>query len=515
MVAEAPDVISRPAASLRQHGSLAATRSAAGRAGKRTDRRLVMLAGAVLAVSLAGYLAVCAASRPGSMLSWYDLRVYQAAGQVAWHDPGHLYHWHYAPGIMFTYTPFAALVFAAAGWLPWPVLAWSMTAVSGLALLGTAWLTFGGLGWQGRRRAAAALAVTAAALWTEPVQRTLHLGQVELLLMGLIAWDLCGPPRRWRGAAIGLAAGIKLVPLIFVPYLLLTRRFRQAAIALAVFAAMAGAGFAVLPAAALQWWFGQSFLRPGRTGFIGFVANQSLRALLVRTAGSVAGSQVAWLAVAAAAGVAGLAAAALLHRSGRAVPGLLACALTGLLVSPVSWDHHWVWVVPALAVVADLALRARTRRRAWLWWALAAGVVAGYGAWPSLWHPGGSLTPSGLPWSAASTPGGVGSHPWDPEFHWQGLTWVAGNLYLLAGLALFAAVLLAAARCCSTTYRGSRAAATPARSTPAFAASPPPASSAALTSPAVRLRRASSAVTPPAIVITRAARSIRPPSPSR
>ena len=90
-----------------------------------------------------------------------------------------------------------ALVFAAWAWVPWATLTWVMTAAS-LAALGLAvWLTLGGLGWRGRRRLAGTLALSAVALWTEPVQRTLHLGQVELLLMALVVGDLCLADRRW------------------------------------------------------------------------------------------------------------------------------------------------------------------------------------------------------------------------------------------------------------------------------------------------------------------------------
>src|ERR1041384_6233703 len=117
-------------------------------------------------------------------------------------------------------------------------------AGASLAALGlSVWLTLGALGWTGRRRLAGSLTVTAVALWTEPVQRTLPLGQVELLLMALVIGDLCLAGRRWwQGAGIGLAAGVKLVPLIFIPYLLLTRRFRQAAVATGTVVAPAGAG---------------------------------------------------------------------------------------------------------------------------------------------------------------------------------------------------------------------------------------------------------------------------------
>jgi alpha-1,2-mannosyltransferase len=406
--------------------------------------RLLLAGAAGLTAALALYAAVIATHPAGIVLRWFDLRVYLQAGLAARHAPATLYDWQSAPGIRFTYTPFAAAVFAGLSWLPWPAVTWPMLAVSVLAVTATAWLALRGLGWQGRRRAGAALAITAVALWTEPVQRALHLGQVELVLMALAAADLSGPGRRWwRGIGIGVAAGIKLVPLIFLPYLAATRRWRQAAVAAATFAATAGLGAAMLPQASAQWWLGPAFLRPGRTGFVPFVANQSLRALAARTAGSLAASGGAWLAAAVVTGAAGLAAAAILHRTGRPVAGWVTCALTGLLVSPVSWDHHWVWLVPGLAVLVDLAARARGMAR-WAWWGLA-GLLAGiFGAWPGLWFPGGPLLPSGLIWYAPGSGAAAGSHP---EYHWHGLTWLAGNAYLLTGLALLAGVAAAAARC--------------------------------------------------------------------
>lgn len=486
-------------------------------------RSMGALAVAAPAVSVAAYAAdVLAHPRP-AMLSWFDLHVYTAAGQYALSSPATLYAWQLRPGIRFTYTPFAALVFAGWAQLPWWLLAWLMTAASVLALGLACWLTLGAAGWQGRRRAAVALLVTAAGLWTEPVQRALHLGQVELLLMALVIWDLSQPAhRRWKGAGVGVAAGIKLVPLIFLPYLLLTRRFRQAAVAASVFATLAAAGFAVLPGASLQWWFGLDFLRATRTGFLGFLANQSMLGLITRLAGGDAAGTWWWLAAGAAVAVVGLLAAARLDRAGLPVAGWLTCALTGLLVSPVSWDHHWVWVVPALAVLAGAAIRAprgaRWRKRAY--WA-AAGALAGLsGAWPAaLWSPSAPLVPRGVIWSAGASPVGAKDQPWASEYHWHGLAWLAGNLYVLTGLVVLAAAVAAArsaaARCVATTYRGSRAEATPARSTANLATSPPPASSAALTAAAARLRRASAAQQPPVTVMARAARSSRPPSPTR
>lgn len=417
---------------------------------------LLLAGSAALALSLALYAAAVASHPAGTMLSWFDLRVYQQAGVVVRHAPASLYSWQYQPHIRFTYTPFAAVAFAVMSVLPWPVVAWSMLAASLLALVATAWLAFGALGWQGCRRAGAAMAVSAVALWTEPVERALHLGQVELLLMALIVADLTGPQRWWRGTGIGLAAGLKLVPLIFIPYLLLTRRLRQAVVATATFAALAAAGFAVLPQASVQWWLGPDFLRPGRTGFVPMVANQSLRALAARVAGSMAASGGPWLVSAIATGAVGLLVAAALHRAGRPVAGWTVCALTGLLVSPVSWDHHWVWLTAGLVVVTDLAAGARGAARC-AWWTLAGALALIFGGWPSFWEPGSALVPVGLIWFAPDLDA-TGRHA---EYSWRGVEWVAGNLYLLAGIALLAGVTAIVVRGLIGTRRPAPAGAPP------------------------------------------------------
>ena len=417
--------------------------------------RLLPAGATALAVALGLYAADVAVHPAGTMLTWFDLHVYRHAGLLVLHFPAALYGWQMQPGIRFTYPPFAALVFAAVCWLPWPVLAWAMLAASVAALVLTVWLVFGALGWRGRRRAGAALAVSAVALWSEPVERALHLGQVDLLLMALVAADLCAGRRHWwHGAGIGLAAGIKLVPLIFVPYLVLTRRPRAAAVAAATFAATAAVGFLVLPQASWQWWVRLDFARPARTGLIAMAANQSLLALAARTAGSVAAAGGAWLAMAAVTGVFGLATAALLHRSGRPVAGWVTCALTGLLVSPVSWDHHWVWLAPGLALLAGLAAEAGAGTPRWPWWVLAGALAVVFGGWPGLWEPGAGFVPVGLLWYAPDNWLPAGGHA---EFHWQGAVWVAGNLYLLTGLLLLAGLTVAAWRCWAAARGGRQA----------------------------------------------------------
>jgi alpha-1,2-mannosyltransferase len=387
----------------------------------RQRRWPLMVAITFCAVAAAAYLADVLLHRPGQLLDWYDLNVYNHGGLIARSAPRRLYSWQLKRGIKFTYTPFAALVFAACSLLPWALLRWLMTVTSFAAIGVTLWLTLGALGWRGRRRATALAAVAAVSLWLEPVQRALHLGQIEPLLMVLIVWDICQPDhRRWKGVGIGIAAGIKLTPLVFIPYLFLTGKVRQALVVTGAFASTAAIGFVFLPHASDKYWLTGYFLHASNVGDVKSLLNQSVLGLIARSIHSVRHATPIWLALSAVIGILGLGAAALLDRAGRAVAGWLTCELTSLLIFPISWDHHWIWVVPALALFADAALRARGSAR-WAWWALAAAVAALFGAWARV--PVGEAYP---------LPGGL-----EP---------VSANLFVLAGLGLLAVAVGAAWR---------------------------------------------------------------------
>ncbi len=421
----------------------------------RHESRALLAAGAAVAAVAAGLFLIALATHPAiSTLKGFDLHVYLMGGALAKDDPARLYTWQLQPGIQFTYTPFAALLFALATGVRFRLLLDAAAAVSVAAVAVTVWIAFRELGWRGTARIGATLLVAGIALWLEPVQRALYLGQIECVLMLLVVWDLCQPSRRrWQGAATGIAAGIKLVPLLFIVYLVVTGRFRQAAVATAAFGVTVIAGFAALPHQSAQWWLHGYFLQASRTGFVGQMLNQSERGLLTRLAGSVTSGQWLWLAVGIVTAIGGLAAAAVLHRAGNTFAGLMVCALTALLVSPISWDHHWVWVAPGLAVLVDAAARAqgvgrRAARAGWL--AAAAAVVVAFAAWPRFW-PGGSagLLQGGLIWYAP-TNGDILPYR---EYHWHGLQLIAGNLYVIAGCLLFALALGAAIQ----TYRAWRA----------------------------------------------------------
>jgi alpha-1,2-mannosyltransferase len=419
-------------------------------------RRSLLIAGAVLfAVTIAGYVAFVVTHPADSWLSPVDLKVYRMGGEVVAHfrppyNPAlaaPLYDWP-GFGLKFTYPPFAAIVFTIFVLPSWGLLPDIWLGVNIAALLATIWVTLGGLGYRASlTKLGGTLALAAVLFWTEPVQRTMYLGQIELVLMLLIVWDLCQPERRrWQGVGVGVAAGIKLVPLVFIPFLLLTRRYRQAAVAAGTFVATVIIGFAVLPADSRAWWLDGMLFQSSRTGFTGWEGNQSLQGLITRLSGSIAAGEASWLAVAAVVLILGIACAVAFARAGHWLPGVLTCALTGLLCSPISWDHHWVWIVPGVTVLVCYGVRCRDWLR-WAWLSGAVVIAALFGAWPgALWGQPQDLGgfSEGLIWWPPNTNPGtfqrLGDRPWYVEYHWHGFQLVVGNLYVLTGLA----VLLAA-----------------------------------------------------------------------
>jgi alpha-1,2-mannosyltransferase len=426
----------------------------------RDGARWLLPAGTALLLAVLAVYVADLATHLSAMAAMRDLMVYRNGGLIVRHvAPAYdahraspLYDWTGQRGVQFTYPPFAAVVFAVASVLSWTAMRWVMTLASLAALGLSLWLVFGALGYAGRPRVrlGATLGVSALALLTEPVQQTLALGQVNLVLMLLVIVDLLtaldGRTRWWHGIGIGLAAGVKLTPLIFIPYLLLIRRYRQAAVAAGVFAATVALGYAVLPKDSGRYWLHGLFLDANRIVFLGTRGNQSLRGVLTRLAGSVTSGTAPWIVAVILVVIVGLVAAAVLYRAGQPVPAMLACALTGLLASPLSWDHHWVWVAPAIALLAHLGARARGLVRA-AWWGAGGVLVLVFGAWPQWWDLSqAGLTPAGLFWYGPATYFATGDKPWYYEFHWHGLQLLAGNSFVLAGLTGLAALCVTAFR---------------------------------------------------------------------
>jgi len=445
---------------------------------------------AAFVVAFGGWLAYLAMHTEAWTLNMIDLSVYMDGGKIVRHVHGFyhpglgtpLYDWtrHGKDSLQFTYTPFAAVAFAFASFMSTGVATPVDTVVNFLALLAAIWFTLGGLGaassggddppvpprgfasYRDRRvKVGATLLGSAAVIWTEPVLRTIYLGQINLILMAAILWDLCQPDsRRNKGFVTGIAAGIKLVPLIFIPYLLVTKKFRQAAMALAGFVATLAVGFAVLPKDSAKYWFGGLFYQGSRTGFTGWLGNQSLDGIITRLSGSINAGKPIWIVASVIVVIAGIGGAMLLYQAGHQLPALLLTALTGDLVSPISWDHHWVWIAPGVVVAAHYGTRAwqaGRKRAAAAYAAAAAAILALFAAWPGAWwgefmyqtKTSGQTFFLGIIWDPPnSNPFRTyylyGDRPWYVEYHWHGFQLLTGNAYVLGGLVAFLALVLVA-----------------------------------------------------------------------
>jgi alpha-1,2-mannosyltransferase len=297
-------------------------------------------------------------------------------------------------GLLFTYPPFAALLFA-----PWQrtfttvhavQLSWTLANLAALVALLVLSLRIvrPDLGRGSTTRLA--LLLTLPALLLNPVFLTVGFGQINLVVTLLVLWDLLTPRRIGSvevplGVATGLAAAVKLTPLIFIPYLLLTGRARGARNALVTFVGCGLVTFAASPQSSVDYWT-KALFEPARTATsvltpgLSFISNQSLWSLVLRLHhGSVSSAlMIPLLAVVAAAG---LWLAATAHRRSSPMLGVLVCATTCLIVSPVTWAHHMVWVVPAILWLALAADRPRYGR------AMAAGAAILFWSAPIWWVP--------------------------------------------------------------------------------------------------------------------------------
>lgn len=370
----------------------------------------------------ASSIVVFLASPLGHRWPTVDLEIYRLGGQAVLNG-AHLYALRFPGALAFTYPPLSALAFTLLTFLAMAVLKPALAAISICLLAAMLYFTLGLApisSWLTRDQAfRLALLVGAAALWLEPVWTTLRYGQINILIATLILYDLSRPDAsRLKGAAIGLAIGLKLTPGIFAVYLILTRRYRAAAVSLGTFGATIAVGFAALPGDSAEFW-GGAFMDPKRIGRIENAANQTLRGAYARLLHTM-DVQTWWLSSAIVVGVVGLVLAARAGRRGDDATGFSLVALSGLLISPVSWSHHWVLILPALLV---LAMKSYVHR--WVGGIAGVALAAIVGYSQMIW------------WVPVN-------HPRHSELHLGGIELLYSNAYVLLGLlALFTALLWA------------------------------------------------------------------------
>jgi alpha-1,2-mannosyltransferase len=190
----------------------------------------------------------------------------------------------------------------------------------------------------------------AVVLAVEPIRTTLGYGQVNTMLMALIVADLLPdrPEQRRRvpqGALIGLAAAIKLTPALFVIFMFLIGKRPAAITAIISFAAFTGIGAILL--------FGESVVFFGglsggdtRTASPLYTGNQSLLGVFFRLGDSSRITTMLGLAVAGVLAVLGCLVAAYWWANNEKVFAVAIVGLTTCLASPLSWTHHYVWILP-------------------------------------------------------------------------------------------------------------------------------------------------------------------------
>jgi alpha-1,2-mannosyltransferase len=333
---------------------------------------------------------------------FFDLGVYRGAVHYWLIEGGDLYDFRYQDSAYgFTYPPFAALLLAPLVVTSWPVaVAISLAVNTAMVVLLLRWFLVPILRRHGRSIwTPCALAFLAVILF-EPARDTFSFGQINLVLLVLVGSDLRGltARRRTAGVGIGLAAAIKLTPAVFIGYLLLSRQYRAAATAAGTAIGATVLSAVVAPGPSRDFWTG-ALWDTGRVGRLDYVSNQSLRGVVAR----LGAPAVLWVAAV----VLVLAywswwvrsrPEPVEHAAGFAVTGIVAC-----LISPITWVHHLVWVLPAMFWLLDRALRddpARRRPRlaglaavyvllsssfVWIWWAHPFGWIAFTGANLYVW----------------------------------------------------------------------------------------------------------------------------------
>jgi alpha-1,2-mannosyltransferase len=359
-----------------------------------TRRHMIRLA--ILATVVAA-LTIAIPGRKG----WFDIGVYHDAVTYWVNAPGHLYDF-ISPGTPygFTYPPFAAVCM-----LPMSLLGWHTTIAINVVVgvCAAAFIVYVLVdpiaqreGWH--RGYAFAVAACLFAL-PEPVRDTVGYGQINLVLVALVYADMVLLKGRFRGFAgigTGLAAAIKLTPGIFILYFVLTGRWRAAAFSAGTMITATAIAAVVAPGATLTY-FAHALWDTNRIGVSSYVSNQSLMGVIARL-NPAHPNRLLWLVLAlivmctwawrvrASAGDRN-------DRLGFALTGLTAC-----LISPISWVHHLVWILPGLIELTASALlleRRRSRRRlrlavlaylllssdiVWIWWKHDAGVIGFFGS---------------------------------------------------------------------------------------------------------------------------------------
>jgi alpha-1,2-mannosyltransferase len=308
-----------------------------------------------------------------------DLRVYRDAAHY-WAAGGNPYHAAFTPvHLAFTYPPFALLALTPLSLVSFPAAEWLLWAASIAAGTVSVLLVLRDRGIEVTPRAwCGAVAWSCfSVIALEPVRSALDYGQIELLLMGAVVTDLLLVRAPYRGLLTGIAAAVKLSPLIFILVLAMSRDVKSALRMALTFAACMATFWVLWPGMSTTFWL-HDMLQPTRAGSVTYSSNQTWYAILHRPPFPASGSTVAWVLLSLMTVAVGAFVAWRLVTGGHRALAILPVALAGLLVSPISWNHHWVWLMLIPPLLA--ARRGDVARpvQALLWGLVALAVLAPY-----------------------------------------------------------------------------------------------------------------------------------------
>lgn len=384
----------------------------------RSDRRTVATALTWGAVAIAVATAIAAAVRVWSESppAFMDLDVYRLGVLAWWHGDdlyGRLPNTIAHNNLPFIYPPFAVLFLGPLTVLPWPIAAGCMLGISLLALTGVIVLSVRNVWPTATPRTVTCVSagfLVLSLVLLEPVQDTLWFGQINLLLMSLVALD-CLPARtRWpRGLLVGIAAAVKLTPAVFLLYFLLRKDYRAAVTAAVSAAAATAIGFAVNWHGSLEFWFGSSGGARSVGGSPNF-QNQTVAGFLGRLTIPSTTRTVLWLSVVAIVFVVAVIGIRRAHRWEHRTLAMSVTGCFGLIASPTSWGHHWVYVVPGvIAITGHVVQRRRIGWTIALLVTLATFAVGAYRLVPHRPHA---------------------------YLHWTWQQQILGNTYIIVGIGL-------------------------------------------------------------------------------
>jgi alpha-1,2-mannosyltransferase len=309
-----------------------------------------------------------------------DLEVYRNA-VIAWTSGHNPYLLTFTQrDLPYTYPPFSLLALSPLSWASFPVTQWLLWGATLAVATGTIVLVLRDTGATVTLRVwCEALAWSGASfIALEPARSAIDYGQIEFILMAVVVADLLLVPPRYRGIAIGLVGAVKLTPLSFIIVLAVSRDVKSVTRAAASLAACTGIAWLLWPGLSHLFWFHDAG-NPARIGPITYNGNQCWYAIVHRLPLSAGVSSAAWLLLSLITLTASTFIAWRCVNAGQRATAIVAFALASLLASPISWSHHWIWVV----LIPVLLLRhrgcgIRQPVRAMLWGLVALAIAAPY-----------------------------------------------------------------------------------------------------------------------------------------